>query len=255
MAISSFSKDLWAKDITRKLKSQETLKVWEIVDLDSIFKLVCNTWVSKTKQDYLNNIFEHKARICVQGFTQTAGVNFEKKYSPTGRLNSLCTLIAHAELNRLLFHQIDIKSAFLNAPLSETIYLSVPQGLGLDFRKVCLKLRKAIYGLKQASTGLVQASKGVACSIHEDNQGCISTANGNTRINWKMKKHVDIQLHVVREAVRDPNIKLIYTPTSNMLTDVLTQSVGRVTMHKALESLGVVRLKARGDVRNTEVTD
>ncbi|MBW0538249.1 hypothetical protein O181_077964 [Austropuccinia psidii MF-1] len=50
----------------------------------------------------------------------------------------------------LQFHQIDVKSAFLNAPLSEIVYLSIPQGMRTDRRKFCLKLRKAIYGLKQA---------------------------------------------------------------------------------------------------------
>ncbi|MBW0582987.1 hypothetical protein O181_122702, partial [Austropuccinia psidii MF-1] len=45
---------------------------------------------------------------------------------------------------------IDVKSAFLNAPLTETVYLSIPQGLDIDRRRYCLRLKKAIYGLKQA---------------------------------------------------------------------------------------------------------
>ncbi|MBW0557470.1 hypothetical protein O181_097185 [Austropuccinia psidii MF-1] len=55
-----------------------------------------------------------------------------------------------AATRNLQFHQIDVKSAFLNAPLSEIVYLSIPQGMTTDRRKFCLKLRKAIYGLKQA---------------------------------------------------------------------------------------------------------
>jgi hypothetical protein len=38
----------------------------------------------------------------------------------------------------------------LNADLNEDVYLSVPQGITLDKKKVCLKVHKAIYGLKQA---------------------------------------------------------------------------------------------------------
>ncbi|MBW0524415.1 hypothetical protein O181_064130 [Austropuccinia psidii MF-1] len=48
------------------------------------------------------------------------------------------------------FHQIDIKSTFLNTPLSEIVRLSISQGILTDRRKFFLKLCKAIYGLKQA---------------------------------------------------------------------------------------------------------
>ncbi|MBW0565459.1 hypothetical protein O181_105174 [Austropuccinia psidii MF-1] len=102
------------------------------------------------KKDHLHHTIEHKARLCKQGFNQTPGIDFKKTYTPTGRLNSLRLLIAHSCVDGLDFHQIDVKSAFLNAPLTETIYLSVPQGLDIDCQKYCLRLNKAIYGLKQA---------------------------------------------------------------------------------------------------------
>ncbi|MBW0462419.1 hypothetical protein O181_002134 [Austropuccinia psidii MF-1] len=93
---------------------------------------------------------EHKARLCVQGFTQTPGIDFEKTFASTGRLSSLRALISHACAGSLDFHQIDVKSAFLNAPLTEKVYLTIPQGLEVDRRKYFLRPKKAIYGLKQA---------------------------------------------------------------------------------------------------------
>ncbi|MBW0525185.1 hypothetical protein O181_064900 [Austropuccinia psidii MF-1] len=165
MAINSLSKDLWTNAIEKELMSMETLGVWEVVDLSPTFKLVSTTWVFKVKKDHPNNVVEHKARICAQGFTQTSGINFEETYSPTGCLNSLHTLIVHTALNRLLFHQIDIKSAILNAPLAKNVYLSVPQGLGLDQRKVCLRIKKAIYGLKKAPLSWYEHLKGWLISI------------------------------------------------------------------------------------------
>ncbi|MBW0512383.1 hypothetical protein O181_052098 [Austropuccinia psidii MF-1] len=149
-ALNCDAKEVWTAAINKELLSMENLKVWDVINLDPSYKLVGTTWVFKTKKNHLNEIIEHKARLCAQGFTQTAGINFDKTYSPTGRLNSLRTLIASSASNGLLFHQIDIKSAFLNAPLSETVYLSLPQGLNEDRRKFCLRLNKAIYGLKQA---------------------------------------------------------------------------------------------------------
>ncbi|MBW0531172.1 hypothetical protein O181_070887 [Austropuccinia psidii MF-1] len=136
--------------INKELLLLEKLKVWDIIDLDPPYKLVGTTWVFKKKKNNLNKVIEHKACLYTQGFTQTAGINFDKTYSPTGRLNSLRTFIAFAASNAPSFHQINVKSAFLNAPLSETVYLSLPQGLKGDKRKSCLHLNKAIYGLKQA---------------------------------------------------------------------------------------------------------
>ncbi|MBW0539903.1 hypothetical protein O181_079618 [Austropuccinia psidii MF-1] len=150
LALQCENKDKWINAIAKELSAMNELKVWDIIDLRSDYKLVGTTWVFKVKKNHLHQDLEYKARLCAQGFTQTPGVDFEKTYAPTGRLNSLRALIAHSCANGLDFHQIDVKSAFLNAPLIETVYLSIPQGLEIDRRKHCLRLKKAIYGLKQA---------------------------------------------------------------------------------------------------------
>ncbi|MBW0480158.1 hypothetical protein O181_019873 [Austropuccinia psidii MF-1] len=126
------------------------LKVWEIVDLKEDYKLVGTTWVFRIKTNHQNEPVEYKARLCAQGFSQTQGSDYDKTFAPTGRLNSLRTLVAFACKNNLCFHQIDVKSAFLNASLSEVVYLAIPQGINADQRQKCLRLNKAIYGLKQA---------------------------------------------------------------------------------------------------------
>ncbi|MBW0534539.1 hypothetical protein O181_074254 [Austropuccinia psidii MF-1] len=87
--------------------------------------------------------------MCTQGYTQTKRLDYNKTFLPTGNLNSLRALIAHAVNNDLEFHKIDIKSAFLNAPLTEAVYLTIPQGIRLDSQKQCLRLNKAIYRLKK----------------------------------------------------------------------------------------------------------
>ncbi|MBW0500125.1 hypothetical protein O181_039840 [Austropuccinia psidii MF-1] len=129
------------------------------VDLHPNYKIFGTTWVFRIKKDHLNNVTEYKACLCAQGFTETPGVDFKKTYAPTGRLNSLCCLISYAVSRGLKFHQIDIKSAFLNAPLSEVVYLSVPQCLDLDKQAFCLCLNKAIYDLKQALLAWYQCLK------------------------------------------------------------------------------------------------
>ncbi|MBW0486551.1 hypothetical protein O181_026266 [Austropuccinia psidii MF-1] len=126
------------------------LNVWEEDAVENSYKLIGTTWVFKKKRDGLNNIVEHKARLCYQGFSQTQGKYYSKTFAPTGWLNSLRTLISHASANNLSFEKLEINSEFLNAPLEEDVCLEIPQGFDRDKRNVCLKLKKAIYGLKKA---------------------------------------------------------------------------------------------------------
>jgi hypothetical protein len=46
--------------------------------------------------------------------------------------------------------QVDIKAAFLNGDLEETIFMAPQEGSRIPARKV-LKLRKTLYALKQSS--------------------------------------------------------------------------------------------------------
>ncbi|MBW0558206.1 hypothetical protein O181_097921 [Austropuccinia psidii MF-1] len=149
-AVNSPYSHLWVKAIKKELQSMWDLKVWEEIPIQDTFKLIGTTWVFKTKTDDQHRVVEYKAQLCAQGFSQTQGADFSKTFAPTGRLNSLRTLISFAVSKNLLFEQLDIKSAFLNAPLEEEVYLTIPQGLDSDKKHRCLKLKKAIYGLKQA---------------------------------------------------------------------------------------------------------
>ncbi|MBW0535199.1 hypothetical protein O181_074914, partial [Austropuccinia psidii MF-1] len=86
--------------------------------------------------------------------------------------------------------------------------------------------------------------------VHEDNQSCINTVEGHSNVNHKRMKHVDIQLHFIKEFAENSVIKLIYTPTNLMLADFLTKSVSRPTLSRSLDSLSVLRLGVKGGVEN-----
>ncbi|MBW0515824.1 hypothetical protein O181_055539, partial [Austropuccinia psidii MF-1] len=162
-ALKGPSSNKWLKAIKKELTSMIDLNVWDIVELKPDYKLVGTTWVFWIKTNHLNQITEHKAQLCAQGFAQTPGVDFGKTYAPMGRLNSLRCLISHLVFNGLEFHQVEIKSSFLNASLIYTVFLSIPQGLDVDNIKFCLFLKKAIYGLKQAPLVWYDCLRGWLC--------------------------------------------------------------------------------------------
>ena len=59
------------------------------------------------------------------------------------------TLVAYFDLE---LHQMDVKPAFLNGNIDETIYMVQPENfVSSNSKSMVCKLKKFIYGLKQAS--------------------------------------------------------------------------------------------------------
>jgi hypothetical protein len=89
--------------------------------------------------------------------------------------------------------------------------------------------------------------EGLPTVVHEDNQGFIALANFEADLNAKNMKHIEIQLHFIREVINNKKILLVYTPTCNMLADFLTKAVPRPALFKSLTLLGLF-LDVRGGV-------
>ncbi|MBW0501419.1 hypothetical protein O181_041134 [Austropuccinia psidii MF-1] len=87
-----------------------------------------------------------------------------------------------------------------------------------------------------------------AIPVHEDNKGCIDTANSDCNTNTRHMKHINIQLHFIRDLIENKIIKLTYTPTTNMLADFLTKSVSRPAIRNAMQELKLLMTGDKGGV-------
>jgi len=80
-------------------------------------------WVFRNKQDEHGVVTRNKARLVAQGFTQIEGLDFGETYAPVARLESIRILLAYAAHHDFKLYQMDVKSAFLNGPQSELVYV------------------------------------------------------------------------------------------------------------------------------------
>jgi hypothetical protein len=113
--------------------------------------VVGTKWVFCNKQDEHGVVTRNKARVVAKGYSQVEGLDFDETYAPVAKLESIRILLAYATYHSFKLYQMDVKSAFLNGPIKEEVYVEQPPGFkDSEYHTHIYKLSKALYGLKQA---------------------------------------------------------------------------------------------------------
>ncbi|KAG8489197.1 hypothetical protein CXB51_017253 [Gossypium anomalum] len=150
--MKSSNSQKWIDAMKDEYKFMQDNKVWELVPLPEGAKPIGCKWIFKTKRDANGNVERYKARLVAKGYTQKEGIDFTETFSPVSSKDSfriIMALIAHFDLE---LHQMDVKTAFLNGDIEETIYMVQLKNFeSKDSMNMVCKLTKSIYGLKQAS--------------------------------------------------------------------------------------------------------
>ena len=80
-------------------------------------------------------------------------------------------------------------------------------------------------------------SKHAPTILYGDNQGAISLAKNPT--HHAKTKHVDVQLHFIRDHIEKGTINIEYCPTEDMLADLMTKGLPRDRHARLLGMLGM----------------
>ncbi|GJR83523.1 retrovirus-related pol polyprotein from transposon TNT 1-94 [Tanacetum coccineum] len=123
---------------------------WQSPFGKNVIKLM---YYGKTKKDEDPNCnVATKFRLVANGLCQEEGIRFrEESFAPVARLEAVRIFVAYAAHKSFPIYQMDVKTAFLNGPLKEEVYVAQPDGfVDPDHPDKVYRLRKALYGLKQA---------------------------------------------------------------------------------------------------------
>jgi hypothetical protein len=167
-----------------------------------------------------------------QGFTQVEGVDYDETFSGVVDKVSLRTSIHFMASERMKIFKFDVPTAFLNAPLEEEVYVSLPSEVFDVKENEVFRLRQALYGLKQSprawnrsfasalsEIGFEPVPKDPSVFISRDNNGGISAI---------LATHVDDGLMGVAD-----------TETSNKICRFLVQKYGVKIIPKPTLFLGI----------------
>jgi hypothetical protein len=140
----------WVVAMQEELNNFKRNEVWSLLERPKQ-NVVGTKWVFRNKQDEYGVVIKNKERLVAKVYSQVEGEDFDKTFAPVARLESLRILLAFATHHGFKLYQMDIKSAFLNGPIKEKLYVEQPPCFeSEEYPNHVYKLHKALYGLKQA---------------------------------------------------------------------------------------------------------
>ena len=127
-------------------------ETFELTPLPEGRTSVGGKWVYAIKLDP-NGEDKYKTRFVAKCYSQAPGIDYHETFSATARITSVRMLMQLAIQKGMVVHQMDVKTAYLNAPIDCELYIEQPEGYerkGPNGEKLVCKLKKSLYGLKQS---------------------------------------------------------------------------------------------------------
>ncbi|GJU54942.1 retrovirus-related pol polyprotein from transposon TNT 1-94 [Tanacetum coccineum] len=143
----AMSNHSWIESMQDKLHQFKRLDVWELVPRPDEKNIIVVKWLWKNKSDVKNIIIRNKSRLVVKGYKQEEGIDFKESFAHVAHLEAVWMCVAFAAHKKITIFQMDVKTAFLNCPLKEEVYVSQPDGfVDPDFSDHVYSFKKALYG-------------------------------------------------------------------------------------------------------------
>ena len=112
----------WDQSIHHELEQLEQMGAWELVDPPKDTNIIGSHFVFHYKHNAASKIASCKVRLVAQGLAQQEGINYNETFSPTAELSEIHIITAITAHNNWELEHTDVDGAYLNSPLTETIY-------------------------------------------------------------------------------------------------------------------------------------
>jgi hypothetical protein len=149
-AMNSVDADKWKEATEKEYKSLIDNHTWEKCKLPPDRVPIGCKWVYKVKINKNGEIERYKARLVAKGYSQKEGIDYNETFAPVLKYKSLRILLSLAAIKDMEVKQMDVETAFLNAPIKEEVYMEQPEGYHDGNNQNVLRLLKTLYGTKQA---------------------------------------------------------------------------------------------------------
>ncbi|EGD83534.1 hypothetical protein PTSG_12133 [Salpingoeca rosetta] len=152
-ALASPDSEEWRQAILDEFAAMQANDVYDVVpraDLPKGHKLLRSMVIFRRKRDDQGKVIKYKARWVAKGYSQVHGVNYTDTFAPTATIAAIRTMLAMAVARGMDIQQMDVNTAFLNAPVDHEIYVQPPAVDGIFSPSTVLRLKRGLYGLKQS---------------------------------------------------------------------------------------------------------
>ncbi|GJX88283.1 retrovirus-related pol polyprotein from transposon TNT 1-94 [Tanacetum coccineum] len=203
-------------------------------------------WLWKEKKDEDQTVILNKARLVAKGYAQKEGIDFEESFAPVARLETVWIFIAHAAHKSFTIYQMDVKTAFLNGPLKEEVYVEQLEGfIDVDHLEKVYRLRKALYGLKQALRAWYDELSNFLMT-----KGFTKAMQSQQPCNTQYKPHPYRVIHnghrLKADSYNDGDWQMLFMPVkSDSLPHVIAQTTKTYYKHRESESRQRQKLKGQ----------
>jgi hypothetical protein len=153
---TALQRNEWEQAVQSELASMKENQVFEPVKVSPEVQqhLIQHKWLFKRKPTG-----KAKARLVAKGFAQQESLHYNplQTASPVASITTFRLIFALTAFYSLKLASLDYSTAFLNAPLTDTLFMSAPEGYlakyhpDLDESQYCVRLRRSLYGLRQSS--------------------------------------------------------------------------------------------------------
>ena len=147
-AMKSQYQEFWNDAVATEVANLKAYGVYKLEKLPPGTRPINCRYVFKVKANQQGLVDRLKARLVVQGFRQRYGIDYLKTHASVCKLTTFRYQMAYTAQHDLLHDIIDVKSAYLEAPMDMPVYINIPGQTpppGMGFRLI-----KSLYGTKQA---------------------------------------------------------------------------------------------------------